>query len=122
MNRTDILAERGLILEQKDRTKKNITVRLGKPYWVVEGREAACPVAIQGLYDNLADVHGVDLYQALELAVQLVNTLLVAAASKQQKLLWPSGERYEIASPKRKAATKRARKKTTKGRRTARKK
>lgn len=99
MMQAKLLAERSLILQQPDGSRKPIVVRIGTPYWVTEGQEAACPVEIEGMYEKLADVHGVDLYQALELAIQLVNYLLTAAKSKRQKLLWPDGRLYEIAVP-----------------------
>lgn len=99
MAMTKVLAERNLILQQPDGTRKQIVVRISTPYWVTEGQEAACPVEIEGMYGKLADAHGVDLYQALELAMQLVNTLLAATKSKHQELLWPDGQPYELTAP-----------------------
>jgi hypothetical protein len=93
MTETSIIAERTLLLQQPDNEIKKIIIRIGMPYWVIVGEEAACPVAIEGLYEKLPDVHGVDPYQALELAMQLTSTLLVS--SKGQKFLWPDGVPYE---------------------------
>lgn len=93
------LAERTLLLQRPDGERDKIVVRLGAPYWVTRGEEAACSVEVEGLYETLPDVHGVDLYQALELAIQLTNTLLMSAHSKRQKLLWPDGKPYEFSAP-----------------------
>ena len=76
MKNSIILAERKITIEEKDGSKKNILIQLGKPYWIMENEEAACPIAIKGLYDKLADIHGADFYQAIELAIQFVNILL----------------------------------------------
>lgn len=122
MEASDTLVTRELIVEREDRSRQLIVVRIGKPYWVSENVEAACPVQIEGLYSKLADVHGVDLYQAVQLAMQLAETLLGSAAGKKQRLLWPSGERYDSTSKAERKAPRRARKTAKKKRVAARKK
>jgi hypothetical protein len=107
----DTLVTRELIVEREDRSRQPIVVRIGKPYWVSENVEAACPLQIDGLYSKLADVRGVDLYQAVQLAMQLAETLLQSAALKKHRLLWPSGERYDSTSKTERKAPQRARKK-----------
>ena len=113
MRRKDILAERELLVKESDLSKRTIVIQLGKPYWVSKDQEAACPVAILGLYDNLADTHGVDPYQALELAMQLVNTLLEGSLSGRQKLYWPNGERYDLSRAHLLVSTRQARRKSS---------
>lgn len=109
------IAERKLLVQQPNGEKKEVIVKIGAPYWVTQGEEAACPVAIEGLYEKLPDVHGVDPYQALELAMQLTQTLLVS--SENQKVLWPDGKPYEVTTPSAKStARKRSRKKKPRSR------
>lgn len=103
-----VLVERKLVLQKPDGLKTPVLVSIGMPYWVKKGKEAACPIRLEGLYHALSDIRGVDPYQALELAMQLANTLLAAASSTRQRLLWPDGKRYEVAlTPSSRAAKKR---------------
>lgn len=104
MTETATIAERKLLVQQPNGEKKEIIVKIGTPYWVTEGEEAACPVAIEGLHGKLPDVHGVDPYQALELAIQLTQTLV--APSGKQKILWPDGKPYEVKSTTRQGSRK----------------
>ena len=52
-----------------------IEIRIGQPYRASDV-DWACPVAVDGLFSRLADQHGVDSFQALMLAQNLVRTLL----------------------------------------------
>lgn len=122
MEASDTLVTRELIVEREDRSRQPVVIRIGKPYWVSENVEAACSLQIDGLYSKLADIRGVDLYQAVQLAMQLAETLLQSAALKKQRLLWPSGERYDSSSKAERKAPRRARKKAKKKRVTARRK
>jgi hypothetical protein len=56
-------------------------------------RDSACPVAIRGMYDNLADIHGEDSLQALCLAASLVRTLIAGFVSDGGKLSFPDSDR-----------------------------
>ncbi len=122
MKASSTLVIRELIVEREDRSRQPIVVRIGKPYWVSENVEAACPLQIDGLYSKLTDIRGVDLYQAVQLAMQLAETLLQSAALKKQRLLWPSGEPYDSTSKTERGAPQRARKKAKKKRVATRKK
>jgi hypothetical protein len=73
MNET--IAERKMIFENKNDERKSITIRIGKPYRV-SNSEWACPVALDGLYKNLADQYGIDSLQSLNLAMRLAQQLL----------------------------------------------
>jgi hypothetical protein len=73
MNET--IAERKMIFENKNGERKPITIRIGKPYPISDS-EWACPVALDGLYKSLADQHGVDSLQSLNLAIRLAQQLL----------------------------------------------
>jgi hypothetical protein len=69
------IAERKMIFENKDGKRKSITIRIGKPYPISDS-EWACPVALDGLYKNLADQYGIDSLQSLNLAMRLAQQLL----------------------------------------------
>jgi hypothetical protein len=71
----EIIAERKMVFENKDGERKSITIRIGKPYPVSDS-EWACPVALEGLYKNLADQYGIDSLQSLILAMRLAQQLL----------------------------------------------
>lgn len=101
MARKRVVAERVLLMKDGAATPKKIVIRIGMPYWVQENQEAACPVEIQGLYEHLADIHGVDYYQAIELAIAFVNTLLAKSRSRRREVYWPSGAKYDtVRSPR----------------------
>jgi hypothetical protein len=73
MNET--IAERKIVFENKSGERKSITIRIGKPYAVGDS-EWACPVALDGLYKDLHDQHGIDSLQSLNLAIGLARQLL----------------------------------------------
>jgi hypothetical protein len=71
-------------------------VEIGRPYKIQNG-PWACPVKIQGLYDNLADIRGEDSLQALCLATSLVRSLLAGVIESGGRLLHPNtNDSYEI--------------------------
>lgn len=107
-----VIAERKLLFAPKGtRTRKELVIRIGAPYWIEDG-VAACPVEWDGLFkkDELADSRGMDLLQALHLAVD-VDALLEKLRGKYD-FYWPSGDPYHDDDVTRKAS----RKKKTKGR------
>ena len=106
MIRKEVLAERILFLKDEAGAKRKIAVRIGAPYWIRRSREAACSVEIYGLYEDLADIHGVDFFQAIELAITFVSKLLAARRSKHQKLYWPNGTEYSPLTPSRRPRRK----------------
>lgn len=57
--------------------RKPIFVKIGQPY-SISPNEAACPIAIAGLYPSISDIHGVDTFQALALAFEFVRTTIQA--------------------------------------------
>ena len=89
-----IIAERKLIFVPKGtKTRKELTIRIGVPYWVEDG-VAACPVEWDGLFEKeeLADMRGMDLLQALHLAAD-IDPLLEKLRNKYD-FYWPTGESY----------------------------
>lgn len=89
----EVFAERRLLL-RKARQKQDVVIRIGKPYWVSPDIEAACSVEVTGIAEKLADIRGIDLLQALELAQGLANRLLKSAVAQGAKLTWPDGRPY----------------------------
>lgn len=88
------LVERVLILrDENSNTRHEIRLQIGSPYWTEEGVEAACPVAIEGYLGRLEDIRGIDPLDALNLAIQFVDSIL-RSLPKTKKVLWPSGEGY----------------------------
>ena len=57
----------------------------------MESGDCACPVAMDGLHERLHDVHGVDSWQAMMLAVRLVKVLLGFFVDDGGKLYWEKG-------------------------------
>ncbi len=62
-----------------------LTIAVGEPYRV-DGGDWACSVATEGLFDRLPDIHGVDSWQALQLALRLVASLLTGCATDGGRL------------------------------------
>lgn len=95
-----LLAERKLWIENsEDGSKKEIILRVGYPYWIVENEQAACAIEIYGMSDalqnhKLQDIQGVDFFQALELSLFFFNNFLINLP-KNYKVYWMDGEPYE---------------------------
>jgi hypothetical protein len=88
------IAERKLMFSLKNsQVRKNLTIRVGVPYWVEDGL-AACPVEWDGLFDKneIADSRGMDLLQALHFAAD-TDSLMEKLRNKYD-FYWPSGEFY----------------------------
>jgi hypothetical protein len=82
------IATRELIAVDRTGSEKRIILAVGAPYQV-DDVSWACPVAIQGLYAKLRDIHGVDGWQSLQLATGLVESLLQSFIKDGGKLFWP---------------------------------
>ena len=88
------IVERVLIVDDAETGKqREIRIQIGRPYWTEPEIEAACPVAIEGYFGRLADIHGIDPLNALKLAINFVDTVL-KGLPKTQKVFWPNGESY----------------------------
>jgi hypothetical protein len=98
----DCIAERRLLFSLKDgHERKELIIRIGAPYLVEEGTvnfpvgegTAGCSVDFDGLpAENLEDVYGADLLQALQLAADVEPTL--ERLSKKYDFYFPTGEPY----------------------------
>jgi len=72
----------------------SIEIEIGTPYQQ-EPDVWRCPVELNGLYDNLAEAAGIDSFQALCLAISLVQELLHGFCADGGKLL-QDGEDFSL--------------------------
>ena len=72
---TDAIAEREVICITPNGERVSVTLRIGSPFRASDV-DWACPVAAEGLYPNLSDIHGIDSFQALALAQKLLLQLM----------------------------------------------
>ncbi len=87
-----IIAERKLLYTPKGGSaRKELVVRIGVPYLDKDGM-ARCPVEWDGLFENFADIAGMDSLQALHLATD-IDSMLKKLRSKYD-FFWSSGEPY----------------------------
>ena len=70
------MVEREMRAIDKDGTGLDITVGIGVPYPRNDMDAWECAVKVDGLYENLANSTGLDAWQALQLARNLVVQLL----------------------------------------------
>ena len=90
---TTWIAGRKIIAENLETgERKDITIRIGTPFWLPDDDFASCPVEWEGLFDSFADAKGIDLLQALQQATH-IEPLLERLRGKYN-FYWPSGERY----------------------------
>ena len=90
-----VLAERTLLMERDGDTKRTqIAVRIGQPYWREEGKWAACPLEIAGLYDNMGPMLGRDFYEALISALEFFDRY-VRKTDPDTRYFWLDGTPYE---------------------------
>jgi hypothetical protein len=74
-----------------------LTLGVGRPYEISPG-EWACPLFMEGLHERLVDQHGVDSWQILQLAYQLIAQLLGYFVQDGSALYWPeSRERMTLS-------------------------
>ncbi|MBI4693642.1 MAG: hypothetical protein HY749_06445 [Gammaproteobacteria bacterium] len=95
MARVTPLATCTLLAVDRSGREFPLTLVVGAPY-ETGPQEWACPVRLDGLPADLRDRHGVDSWQALQLAMRLLAHLLGCFIEDGGKLLWPD-TREEIA-------------------------
>ena len=84
----EYIAERVVALVPAVGHRKLISLKVGRPRLATDG-SWACPVVADGLRSNLGPIHGVDSWQAMQLAQQFLLSLLNTELEKGAKLLWP---------------------------------
>jgi hypothetical protein len=87
-----VIAERKLLFSTKGSSdRKELVIRIGAPYVDKDGM-ARCPVEWNGLFEEFADMCGMDSVQALQLATN-VDSMLEKLRNKYD-FFWSSGEPY----------------------------
>jgi hypothetical protein len=84
------VAERRLFAVAADGRTFAVHLAVGAPYCISES-EWACSVLLDGLHNNLRDQHGLDSWQAQQLAYQLVVQLLTYFVQDGGQLFWEQG-------------------------------
>jgi len=86
------IAERKLQYSTKGSSdRKSLVIRIGVPYVDGDGL-TRCPVEWDGLFEEFADIGGMDSLQALQLASN-IDSMLIKLRHKFD-FYWPSGEPY----------------------------
>ena len=80
------IASRRLLAIEANGREFEVTIAIGTPYEVAEG-EWACPASMDGLH-RLRDIRGVDSWQAMQLAYQLIATMLSYFVEDGGRLVW----------------------------------
>lgn len=80
------IAQQSIVAVGADGKEAVICLGLGQPY-KVPGGDWACPVWVDGLHAGLLDQHGVDSWQSMQLAIQLIAQLLGAFVAEGGQLL-----------------------------------
>jgi hypothetical protein len=87
----EIIAEREMVCMKPSGEKFLVTIRVGKPYQLSD-IEWACPVEAEGLYGKLVDIHGVDSFQSLILAIRMLCQLLKSFIENGGRVFWADGK------------------------------
>jgi hypothetical protein len=91
----ECIAERVLYVRAADGgLGTKVTIRIGKPYAIDDGQNAACPVEIDGLIGRTRDIVGIDPIHALHSAIKFTDKF-ISEISPTKVLLWPDGEPYK---------------------------
>ena len=67
-----------------------VRLALGTPVQSSNGMSWACPMAADGLFDNLPEMHGVDSWQALILALSVLKMIVKDKIEKGWTFHWPT--------------------------------
>src|SRR5260370_29553949 len=83
---TEPIASRELVCVRPSGEAITLTMTVGKPY--SSSGIIRCPVSLEPLQGPLVDIAGVDSWQALQLAMDLIERLLRAEVENGSKLYW----------------------------------
>lgn len=92
-----VIAGRELYAVAADGRGFEVKLGIGQPCRITED-EWACAVQLSGLHENLSDAHGIDSWQALQLAQQLAARLLQYFVQDGGRLFWEKdGEQVQLS-------------------------
>lgn len=100
MDERELIAERVIWAVDKDSRGFDVALMIGKPYQDNDTPygDWACPVAMSGLHGRLADMYGIDSWQALANARQLIYRILTYFVEDGGKLFWEkNGNELSVA-------------------------
>ena len=91
----DVLAERTLLMERNGEPKRRqVAIRIGRPYWRDVDEMASCPIEITGLPKDMGPLSGEDFYMVLILALEFFDRH-VRRTDPETRYFWPDGTPYE---------------------------
>lgn len=91
----EVLAERTLLMERDGDTKRRqIAVRIGRPYWSDADEIAYCPIELAGLFKEEGPLIGDDFYMVLIFALEFFDRHIRGTAP-DTRYFWPDGTPYE---------------------------
>ena len=93
---TTVATER-LVCIRPDGKRVDVRLEIGRPYDTGHG-DWACPVRLEGLRNQLADIHGVSSLQALCLAASLLRSLLMTFIEDGGQVLHDDGSAFNVDS------------------------
>lgn len=97
MEQHEFIAGRELYAIAADGRGFEVKLGIGRPYRITED-EWACAVQLSGFHENLSDAHGIDSWQALQLAQQLAAQLLGYFVQDGGRLFWEKdGEQVQLS-------------------------
>jgi hypothetical protein len=82
------LASRIIVAIEPDGTEQEVTLRIGTPF-EISPDEWACACAMQGCHESLGPIHGIDAWQAIQLALNLQQQLLGYMEEDGTRFLYP---------------------------------
>jgi len=68
----NIIAQTEIKMILPNGVRKTLFIKIGQPY-LISPDESACPISMVGFYPSISDIHGVDTFQALALALEFVR-------------------------------------------------
>jgi hypothetical protein len=90
----EVLAERTLLKERDGDTKRRqIAIRIGRPYWKEEDEIASCPIEIAGLFKDIP-LSGDDFYMVLIFALEFFDRC-IRRTDPDTRYFWPDGTPYD---------------------------
>jgi uncharacterized protein DUF6968 len=97
MESQSVIASRKVLAVDSGGHEAVVTIAIGVPY-EVEPELWACPVLMEGMHERLVDQHGIDSWQAMQLAYQLIAQLLGYFVEQGGSLLWPESRESMLVS------------------------
>jgi hypothetical protein len=90
------MLQRELLMSRPGQTEKTpLVLQIYKPYWTEENSEAACPLKLNGLLENLPAIRSIDPISAVQQAIEFADTTLRALQEQEGfRFYWTSGDDY----------------------------